>query len=327
MNPLNCIWHPEVLVCTNHFFITTPPLGKPDPRLKRIPDYVRARVYQKAQVGPTCMYYAARRISPHYGKKDDSFSRINEIMLSRFRKYLSSIHVLEAMPLAEEQKTFLMTYFISYLGMHLHFPFETLLMNMFMWQAFLMPRTQELSHEMPTQIDPAAVKYMWDSFQRKLKCMTAYSLKLMLHRMQINPLKWIPRDGPFKLIKALKVHLYLFCMGDFGAHVFYYQNIVGYHPKLGPIFSGPLKPCGRNLAKFFSMHAILVIGVRARGFMKGDVYYIDPNDPSGPGLLQKVYVISLKDFFYRIKDSAGCGDLHSMTSEFIWGGDPKLFLA
>lgn len=326
MNPLNWFWQPVTIEASRYSHVTTPPQGKPDPELKRIPGYVRRRVFQKAQVGPTCMYYAARRISPHFGKQDDTYMRINEMLLSRFRKYLSNIKMLDSMPLNDEQKTFFITLFISYLGMHLHFPFETFCHNVLMWDFFLRPQVPVPEGASFISVDPFALKSMWDTFQNKLRAMSAFSLKLMLLRMHIKPLSWRPAQGPLGLIKALRVHLYLFCIGDLGAHVFYYQKAVDYHPKLGHIYSGPLKPLERPTAKFFSLHAILVIGIRSTGYMKGQVYFIDPQDPSGPGLLQKVYVISVKDFFYRIKDSAGQGDLHSMTKEFIWVGNPHLFL-
>lgn len=326
MNPLNCIWQPVTVEASRYAHVTTPPLGKPDPELKRIPGYVRRRVFQKAQVGPTCMYYAARRISPHFGKKDDTFMRVNEMIISCFRKYLSNIKMLDFMPLPEEQKTFFITFFISYLGMHFHFPYETFCYNVMMWNWFLRPQIPVPEGATIVSVDPFACKHMWDTFQNKLRAMSAFSLKLMLLRMHIKPLNWRPKNGPVGLIKALRVHLYLFCIGDLGAHVFYYQKAVDYHPALGHIYSGPLKPLERPSAKFFSLHAIIVIGIRSTGFMKGQVYFIDPQDPSGPGLLQKVYVISLKDFFYRIKDSAGQGDYHSMTKEFVWAGNPHLFL-
>lgn len=235
--------------------------------------------------------------------------------------------MLDSMPISEEFKTFLITHFISLLGMHLHFPVETFFMNLMMWQSFLFTPVVAPQSAASVVIDPFLAKKIWDTFRLKLQSMAAYSLKLMLYRMHIKPLSWRPMDGALPLVSALRTHMYLFCMGDLGAHVFYYQKQVDYHPELGYIYSGPLQPINRPSTKFFSLHAIVVIGIRSRGFMKGDVYFIDPADPSGPGLLQKVYLLSVKDFFCRIRDSAGCGDMRSVTREFVWAGDPNLFLA
>lgn len=306
MNLLNCIWQPEILISTSYAQITTPPCGKPDPFLERIPGLLRRRVFQKRQIGPTCMYYAARRISPHFGKKDFSLERINEMMVSLFRKHLSSIMLLDRLPLVEGQKVFFLTYFIIFFSKAFYPSYQKLYIDWFLIQALLKP--QRL-------------------LENQLITMTTFCFKTMLYKMHIQPFEWAPSEGPWGLLKALKVHLYCFCMGDFGAHVFEYQRIANYHPKLGPIYTGPLKRTDRPLSKIFSMHAILVIGLVLKNYYQGSIYFIDPNDPSGPGLLQKIYQIDMQDFFSRMRNAEGLQEQDKGEKNFIWVGDPKLFLA
>lgn len=306
MNLLNCIWQPEILISTSYAQLTTPPCGKPDPHLERIPHLFRRRVMQNAQKGPTCLYYAARRISPHFGKKAHSFERWNEMIVSNVRKHLSTITTLDTFPLVEEEHNFFVAYFIIFYTRVLHPFYETGCIDNFLKVSLLLP--QRIA-------------------QPPLKVMLSECLKMMLHRMHIKPLAWDPSQGPWGLLSALKAHLYLLCMGDFGSHVFQYQVAIDYHPKLGPIYTGPLKAANRPLFKIFSTHAVLVIGIIIKNFRQGAVYFMDPNDPSGPGILQKVYVMRIQDFFARMRNIEGLQEGYMAKQGFIWGGDPALFLA
>jgi len=63
-----------------------------------------------------------------------------------------------------------------------------------------------------------------------------------------------------------------------------------------------------------------------RGFMRGEVYFIDPVDGSGPYKVQQVYVMTLQDFFYRIRDSYGATPMRPSSREFAWVGHPSYFL-
>lgn len=326
MNTLNCIWYPKTIEDSKYGFITTPPLGKPDPKLKPIEGFMRQRVYQKAQVGPTCIYYAARRISPHFGKNDDSINRLNEISFSFFRKFLSASVKLDNFFISDELKDLWLITSIASIGIHLHYPVEAFFMNMLMRSS-----STTYAHSSEDGIGVSGdlflnKKYL-DQIRNKLGAIASHVLKIMLYRMQVSPVEWRPIEGPSVLLKVLKSHLYFLCLGDFGSHIFRYQKVVDYNPHLGLIYSGPLYPMNKVGSKFFCMHAILVIGIRLKGFMKGKVFFIDPQDPSGPRQLQKVYVMSIKDFLYRIKDFEGRSDINSQSKQFIWVGNPRLFLS
>lgn len=238
------------------------------------------------------MYYAARRLSPHYGKAEGlTFARLNEKVLSLFRRFISMTSQIENLQASEEQKSLALASFIAYIGFHLHFPMQAFYFAM---MSMMVSASQTSSPAQAAQmpISQTMLKFM----DRVFRNFASNSLRLMLFRMMLKPLHWNPISGPRMLIDALKTNLYVFSMGDFGSHIFTNLVQVDYQEKLGPIYSGYLKPMTSGSA-FFGMHAIVVIGARERAFMVGEVYFVDPHDASGPGIWQKVYVITLKDFF------------------------------
>lgn len=318
MNPVKFNWSPEFLENTPFSCVVSPPLGKPDPYSFRIEKQVRLRIFQKAQEGPTCIFYAAKRISPRIGKLNFSHPlRGYEKAVSLFRKEMTSTMPLISAPIAEEQKTFMISRHLSYAGLKIHFPLQVWMSEQF-YTLCGRPQLQDPLH-LP--------KPFFDMVQRMQKIYTGLSIRLMLQKMCVLPLLWIPMMGPMFLVHALRTHLYLMCMGHFGKNFFTHLVPVGFHPKIGPVFSGPLKPIEPSPRSFFSMHAILVIGIRLRSVSDGDVYFIDPVDPSGPGLFQTVYKIHIADFFMRLRDSCGMGPILTANCEFVWVGIPTLFLA
>jgi hypothetical protein len=271
------------------------------------------------------MYHAASRISPHFGEAEPLHHfRINEKILANFCHSMALITQIMQAPCADEWKTFKTVEFMSYLGLQTHYPYFAVCLVIANRQIYNQNPT--ILSQQPMVIYSQWQKILFDQMKNAYCTFTAYSLRLMLLRMSLLPLTWHPHAGPTCLIQALKTHLYAFVMGAFGKSTFRYLSQVDYHPKLGPIFGGPLLDFTPSSSSFFCNHAILLIGLRDRGSGHGEVYFIDPQDASGPGLLQTVYKMSMKDFFNRLRDSYGAHPSQPKTGEFVWVGHPALFL-
>ena len=322
MNPLKCHWKPEVLENTLSSHITTPPLGKPDPYMRRLEGFMRPRVFQKAQVGPTCMYYAARRLSPHFGKASEfSFYRLNEKILSLFKKALSQLSNLNLIQGDEDSKSFFASGYIANYGCHIHGPL--LFMNVLFQMSFYQ-RTSFCSLPV-SQSYFTSISSQFHTVHKAQRVLASYSLRLMLLRMHLIPHYWTPDRGDLILVEALRHHFYFFCIGHFGRHTFSEIHPVDSHPSLGLIYSGDLKPLYENKT-FLNLHAIVVIGLKITQVNHGELYFIDPVDPSGPGLLQRVYKIAFKEFLTRVRSSFGYAPRTGEQGEYIWVGNPGLFL-
>jgi len=158
-----------------------------------------------------------------------------------------------------------------------------------------------------------------------------FSVHLLHHvsiqRLGLHVHSWEPINGMSALVPVFKAHLYVMSIGRFGVPFFKSIYKVEESDQLGPVFSGPLKPY-YHPGQMTLNHAIILIGIKMFSRYKGFVYFIDPNDGSGPHLKQTVYRIKAIDFLRRITDIDGyfIANPFLKRGRFVWVGQPHVFL-
>jgi hypothetical protein len=325
MVPSSSYWHPVVVYSDENAHLTTPPLGMPDPRcLKDITNRtLRPRIYLSPQIGPTCLFFAACRISPimSFQQTIGQFEQ-EQARVALFFAIIASLKDLFSMPIPEELKEGV--FYTTMANAGLFFFFQERFFQKLRYDFFSYP--EKMGYLM--RLDEAALRKKYTEMIDEAKRFGVYVLhKICTEKMGLFIHAWEPIWGLSSLIPVLKTHLYFLAIGKFGLPFFQNLYKVEDHAELGCVLSGRLRPCYEK-GKMRLNHAIVVIGIRMFAKYRGWVYFIDPNDGSGPSSKQPVYRIKAIDFLRRLADVDG-GHLSNpflKRGRFIWVGNPSLFL-
>lgn len=314
-------WHPEVVRSGSSAYVTTPPLGLPDFRYLKDKIYgtLRPRVFLASQVGPTCLFFAASRIAPCEEK--ELFFK-NQRLVALFFAAVASLEKVFSLPMSNEIKEAIYYLTMANVGLFLFFQerfFQKVVYDFLNYPCRLYCFTR---------MDKTAIRAHCKAIIEEAKSFAIYvQHRVCMEKMGLFIHPWEPSDGLKALIPVLKTHLYLLVIGKFGTPFFQKMYQVEVDPSLGPILSGRLKPCYEKGGGNFN-HAILIIGIEIFSKYRGFIYFIDPNDGSGPGKKQPVYRIKAIDFLRRIADVDGRHQSNPFFKKghFIWVANPSSFL-
>lgn len=321
-----------------NFIFCPPPAGKPNPALP-IGSKPRERVAQAAQKGETCWYYALNMIRQRIGKAPSvdpaqMLQRQKELAISSQRKQLTALDEalvwqkkfirrvcqrLDIETVSKESAAGLLRsleFVLSRESMHE----ELALLRSFIQQKsepdlfsfvtnqyyrdqirldteFLARHTLQTPEQLYVQHKVLPTPWKDLSFQRKAWICDNFRLfvtSMEAYELKISP--WNPTQPLEKLLEALKNLGPHFVLGNLGP-AYYTEAPFQLTESIEGRGVFGWKP-GASRQTHETSHAVVLVGV---ALDKQRVYFIDPNDASGPEeKSQRIYAMAYENFKQRL---------------------------
>ncbi|MCE5316368.1 MAG: hypothetical protein LLG04_03270 [Parachlamydia sp.] len=328
---------------SRNFIFCPPPAGKPNPRLPLDPAKPRERVEQAAVKGNNCWYYALNMIRQRYGKaeKPGSERRKLELMVSRVRKQVTDIYfpfqlqsafvtslskkydvhvvnrattslIRDVLPstvsahLAEVQEQSI-ELLKSFCSQQIYDDLAKFVADRY-YKAHIEIYRQLLESIFDKKIEQLCASNSenrsWEQLtpRERLAFLAVDRTAAVIAIYDVNFSSWHPDQPLHNLLKELEQHGPHVVCGFFGP-LYYEQAPYSLQSKINErtIYSWK-RDATRNTVDCHP-HTVVIVGVDVE---KAFVYFLDPQDPSGPhNKDQKVYVNSYEKFKSYLTDICG----------------------